>query len=129
ALDFLKMLLRLVPPHQAPRQVLPPPPLGGRIDGVDLFEEDVERGAQVEAEPAAVADLEPPPHLGLEMGGIPEPRVVVRHPVRVLRPIPGLGDRQLHPVTRTSPAAIPWRTGRRATSPLWPASRTTRRFR
>jgi len=67
------------------------------IQRVHPPEEDVERGAEVEAQPAPVADLEDPVQLRLEMARVPELRVVVRHPVRVAAEVGLIGDRQLHP--------------------------------
>jgi hypothetical protein len=42
-------------------------------------------GPEVEAQPAAVADLEDPVQLRPQMLGVEEERIVVAHPVRILR--------------------------------------------
>ena len=63
-----------------------------RVERVDAAEEHVEGGAEIEAEPAAVADLEHAVQLRLEVRAVPELRVVVRHPVRVGGPVLLAGD-------------------------------------
>ena len=78
-----------------------------RIQRVHPPEEDVERGTEVEAETATVADLEHAVELGLHVRAVPEDRVVVRHPVRVGGPVLLASDRQPHPGDPRGPGVSP----------------------
>ena len=122
--------------HRAPfLEVLSRGLAGVRIELVDPVEHHREGGAQRVAEAAAVADLEDPVQLLVEIGLVEEERRPVVHPVGVgdfLR-LFGVGALRgvLHgPLSLPpSPAGGPWRSGPRATSRPWRGSRTTRRSR